>query len=169
MNKQFGHFVFGGEFRLSGAQIDGSTSDCAGLTTFVGGLAPGVAGFNCTTTVNWVATALARLGYAENRWLVYGTAGWAVAGVDYQSTINIPPAAPIITLPSAVSETADGFAFGAGVEYAIADSVSVGVEYTRTDLEASGSGLFLGGIVTTGDRDIELNTVTARLNVKWGG
>ncbi len=37
------------------------------------------------------------------------------------------------------------------------------------ELEAEGSGLFLGGILTSGDREIELNTVTARLNVKWGG
>ena len=29
--KQFDHFVLGGGFRISGANIDGSTSDCAGL------------------------------------------------------------------------------------------------------------------------------------------
>lgn len=167
MNKQFGNFVVGGEFRLSGAEINGSTSDCAGLTTFVG--APAIVGFNCKTDVNWVAAALARLGYAQNRWLVYGTLGWAVAGVDYNSAIVIPPGAPIITLPSGENDTADGFAFGGGVEYAIWDSVSLGVEYTRMNLESKGSGLFLGGILSSGDRDVDLNTVTARLNVKWGG
>jgi len=170
MNKQFGNWVVGGEFRLSGAEISGSTSDCAGLTSLVGGLlAPGIVGFNCETNVNWVAAALAKLGYAQDRWMVYGTAGWAVAGVDYGSAIVIPPAAPLISLPGGESETADGFAYGGGVEYAFTESVSFGVEYTRMELESQGSGLFLGGILTSGDREIELNTVTARLNIKWGG
>jgi opacity protein-like surface antigen len=97
------------------------------------------------------------------------TSGPAPAGVDYGSSIVIPPAAPVITLPGGENDTADGFAFGGGVEYAFTDSVSFGVEYTRMELEAEGSGLFLGGILTSGDREIELNTVTARLNVKWGG
>jgi outer membrane immunogenic protein len=73
MNKQFDHIVIGGEFRLDGANINGSTGDCAGLTTTVG--APAIVNFNCSTTVNWVATALARVGYAQDRWLAYGTLG----------------------------------------------------------------------------------------------
>ncbi|MCZ7595017.1 MAG: outer membrane beta-barrel protein [Hyphomicrobium sp.] len=165
MNKQFGNWVVGGEFRLSGADISGSTNDCLGLSGL--GIPPGV--FNCDTNVNWVAAALAKLGYAQNRWLIYGTAGWAVAGVDYGSSIVIVPGFPVITLPSGENDTADGFAFGGGVEYAFTESVSFGVEYTRMELESEGSGLFLGGILSSGDREIELNTVTARLNVKWGG
>lgn len=167
MNKQFGNFVVGGEFRLSGAEISGSTTDCGGLTSLVG--APAIISFNCDTNVNWVAAMMAKAGYAQNRWLVYGTLGWAVAGVDYSSAIVIPPAAPIITLPSGANDTADGFAYGAGAEYAFTDSVSFGVEYTRMELESEGSGLFLGGVLSSGDREIELNTVTARLNIKWGG
>ncbi len=168
MNKQFGNIVVGGEFRLSGAEISGSTNDCAGLTTFVGGFfPPGSVSFNCDAEVNWIVAALARLGYAQNRWLVYGTLGWAVAGVDYNSAIVIPPLT--VTLPSGENDTADGFAFGGGVEYAFTDSVSFAVEYTRMNLESEGSGLFLGGVLTSGDREIDLNTVTARINVRWSG
>jgi outer membrane immunogenic protein len=165
MNKQFGNWVVGGEFRLSGADISGSTDDCLGLGGL--GVPPGV--FNCDTNVNWLATALAKLGYAQDRWMVYGTAGWAVAGVDYGSSIVIVPGFPFLTLPGGENDTADGFAFGGGVEYAFTESVSFGVEYTRMELESEGSGLFLGGILSSGDREIELNTVSARLNVKWGG
>ena len=50
-------------------------------------------------------------------------------------------------IPGGESETADGFAYGGGVEYAFTDSVSLGVEYTRAELESEGSGLFLGGIL----------------------
>jgi outer membrane immunogenic protein len=167
MNKQFGNWVVGGEFRLSGAEISGSTNDCGGITGLIG--APAIVTFNCDTNVNWVAAALAKLGYAQDRWMVYGTAGWAVAGVDYSSSIVLIPALPLLTLPSGANDTADGFAFGGGVEYAFTESVSFGVEYTRMELESEGSGLFLGGVLSSGDREIELNTVSARLNVKWGG
>jgi len=171
MNKQYGNVVIGGEFRLSGAQIDGSTRNCAGLTTFVGPLlaAGETARFNCSTDVNWVAAALARIGYASNRWLIYGTLGWAVAGVDYQSSIFLSDGVDSLNLVSGENDTADGFAFGGGVEYAFSDGVSFGVEYTRMNLKSDGSGLFLGGIVSRGDRDVDLNTVTGRLNFKFGG
>jgi opacity protein-like surface antigen len=179
MNKQYGHFVIGGEIRLSGAQIDGRTSNCGGITSLVGGALNDAdiddvdVTFNCDTTVNWVAASLARLGYASNRWLVYGTAGWAVAGVDYKSSINVtvdPLVFPLaVRLPSGENDTADGFAFGGGFEYAFGDGISFGVEYTRMNLKSEGSGLFLGGVLSSGDRDIDLNTVTGRLNVKWGG
>ncbi len=172
MNKQYGQFVIGGEFRLSGAQIDGSTSNCGGITGLID--EPDIITFNCDTSVNWVMTALARLGYAHNRWLVYGTAGWAVAGVDYKSSIDVDlntveifPLA--FALPSGENDTADGFAYGGGVEYAFSNGVSFGVEYTRMNLKSEGSGLFLGGVLSSGDRDIDLNTVTGRLNFKWGG
>lgn len=165
MNKQFDHIVLGGEFRLDGANINGSTGDCAGLTTLVG--LPGLVDFNCSTEVNWVAAALARIGYAQDRWLAYGSLGWAVAGVSYNSSINVPIIG--LSLPSGENDTADGFAFGGGVEYAFSDGLSFGVDYTRMNLSAEGAGVFLGGVITSGNRDIDLNTVTARLNVKWGG
>ena len=165
MNKQFDHLVIGGEFRLDGANIDGSTGDCAGLTNLIG--VPELVNFNCSTTVNWVAAALARIGYAQDRWLGYGTLGWAVAGVDYNASLNVPIIE--LSLPSGQNDTADGFAFGAGVEYAFSDSLTFGVDYTRMNLKDDGGGLLLGGIVSSGNREIDLNTVTARLNVKWGG
>lgn len=167
MNKQYGNVVIGGEFRLSGANIDGSTRDCAGLTTQFGG--PGST-FNCKTNVNWVAAALARLGYASNFWHVYGTLGWAVAGVDYRPSITPPVPTDPVDRTLASNDTADGFAFGGGFEYAFTDDVSFGVEYTRMNLKSDGSGLFFGGgPVSRGDRDVDLNTVTGRLNFKWGG
>ncbi len=36
-------------------------------------------------------------------------------------------------------------------------------------LKDNGSGLFLGGVVTSGSREVDFNAVTARLNLKWGG
>jgi len=167
MNKQFGNFVAGAELRLSGAQIDGSSNECigAGGNQFVGGgdqLA-------CETQVNWIATALARLGYAQNRWLVYGTLGWAVAGVKYETTLIDP----LIRIPlGGVNETNDGIAFGGGFEYAFSNSVIVGVEYTRINLDNGGPEPFFSRVEEdffAGDRELELNTIIGRLSYKWGG
>ena len=166
MNRQFGNIVVGTEINFSGGNIDGSTGDCLGLTTLVG--VPPVS-FNCKSSVNWVASALFKAGYAWDRWLAYGMVGWAVAGVDHRFSLDIPIPVFPISLASAVNETADGWAFGGGLEYAFASGVSFGIEYTHINLEADGSGLVAGGIVTTGSRDIDLDIVKVRLNWKWNG
>jgi hypothetical protein len=72
--KQFGWLVGGTEFSLSGANVEGSTGDCAGLTTASGGLV----GVNCNSKVNWLATAVGRTGVAWDRFLVYGSLGYAL-------------------------------------------------------------------------------------------
>ncbi len=77
VNRQYGNVVVGAEFRLSGGDISGSSGDCLGLTT----VAAGIATVECDTSVNWMASAMAKLGYAWDRFLVYGNVGWAVAGV----------------------------------------------------------------------------------------
>jgi opacity protein-like surface antigen len=69
-------------------------------------------------------------------------------------------------LPSGSNDTADGFAYGAGIEYAVTDSVTFGVDYLGATLNDNGGGLFLGGIVTSGSREVDFNAVTARLNLK---
>lgn len=165
MNKQFGNFIIGGELRLSGAQIDGSTNDCLGIAQ---GIAPEVA--RCNAEVSWMAIALARLGYAHNRWLVYGTLGWAVAGVDYIASYSNE--AGMTVSKGGANDTNDGFAFGGGVEYAFSNSVSAGIEYTRLNLESSpGDTLFrpVAPGFLSGDRDIDVETVTGRLNFRLGG
>jgi len=162
MNRQFGKVVLGVDLSLSGADISGSNGDCFGLTTLAGGLAT----VRCDTKVNWLASAMFKVGYAMDRWLVYGKVGWAVAGIDHKLTGTIIPIP--ISVASSVNETADGIAFGAGVEYAFGNGISLGLEYTHMNLEADGSGLILGGILTTGSREVDLDIVRMRLNFKLG-
>jgi|RhiMetdeSRZDD1v2_1073273.scaffolds.fasta_scaffold307221_2 outer membrane immunogenic protein len=161
--KQFGALVVGAELSLSGANLEGSGSNCLGITTLV----PGIAS-TCTTNVNWLSTALARVGYAFDRVLAYGTVGWAVAGVDHRLSLNVPLGAGL-GLNWAQQDVADGVAYGGGFEYAIAPDIMLGVQYLHVNLESRGEGLLLGGVLTHGSRDVELNTVTARLSFKWGG
>lgn len=165
VNRQFGNIVVGAEVRLSGSGISGSSRDCFGLTT----LASGLITMECETSINWMASAMARLGYAWSNWLVYGNVGWAVAGLDHRATLSVDPLLLPLALSSAVNETADGIAFGGGFEFAATDSIVLGLEYTRTQLKADGSGLLLGGILTTGSRDVDLNEIKARVSLKIGG
>ncbi|MGD9802187.1 MAG: outer membrane protein [Hyphomicrobiaceae bacterium] len=164
-NKQFGNIVLGAELRLSGSDISGSNADCFGITTLAGGLATA----DCNSSVNWVGSAMAKVGYAWDRWMLYGNIGWAVAGVDHRATLSVDPQILPISLSSATNETADGLSYGVGFEFAATENIIFGLEYTRTELQADGSGLLLGGVLTTGSRDIDLDEVKARLSYKFGG
>ena len=161
--KQYGAIVVGAEISLSGASIDGSGSNCLNITTLI----PAV-GSTCETNVNWVSTVLARLGYAHDRFLAYGTIGWAVAGVDHRISLSVP-LGPGIGLSWSQQDVADGLAVGGGLEYAIRPDLIFGVQYLHLNLDARGEGLLAGGVLTQGSRDVDLNTVTARLSFKWGG
>jgi len=156
--KQFGTLVVGTEFSLSGADINGTGGNCFGI-------AGGGVTSNCSTTVNWLLTGLAKGGFAWDRWMVYGALGYAVAGVDHSIALTLGPA----QLSWSQQDTAHGVAYGAGFEFALSKDFMFGVQYLHANLESRGEGLFLGGLFTNGRRDIDLDTVTARLSYKWGG
>ncbi len=160
--KQFGSFVVGTELSLSGADINGNGADCFGITTATAG----IVGSNCETTVNWLLTGLAKAGFAWDRWMVYGALGYAVAGVDHSIALN---ALGPLQASWSQQDVAHGVAYGVGFEFALSKDFMLGVQYLHADLEAKGEGLLLGGVITNGRRDIDLDTITARLSYKWGG
>jgi len=159
--KQFGSFVIGTEFSLSGADINGSGSNCFGITDAT----YGYVGSKCETTVNWLLTGLAKAGYAWDRWMVYGALGYAVAGVDHSITLSDGA----LQASWSQQDVAHGVAFGAGFELALSKEFMFGVQYLRANLESQGEGLFLGGALSNGRRDIDLDTITARMSYKFGG
>ena len=87
--KQFGSFVVGTEFSLSGADINGSGRQ---LLRHHRRRRCGIVA-NCHTNINWLLTGLAKAGFARDRWMVYGALGYAVAGVDHSITLTVGPAA----------------------------------------------------------------------------
>ena len=163
--KQFGSFVVGTDLALSGADINGSTGDCAGLTTASGG----AIGVHCSSKVNWLATGLGRGGYAWDRFLVYGSLGYAIAGVDHNITLNVPATTPLLAISWSKSDVAHGIAFGGGLQYGVTRDLTVGIDYVHANLESRGEGIVLGGAITTGKRDVDLDTITARLSYRFGG
>jgi len=137
---QLGSEVFG-----VGADIDGL--DSSQRFAFTGPSLP----FSFASTMingsinlrrNVEGTVRMRLGHAWDRWLLYGTAGIAFSSLDVSSTYNYNlTLAPGLTPIPGVSNPANtvtsssssrflmGPSIGAGLEYAVCDNVSVGVDY----------------------------------------
>jgi outer membrane immunogenic protein len=97
---------------VSGFGTFTSTSLCAG---------------GCLTKNDWLATVRGRVGYAFDRFLVYGTAGAAFG--DVRANFSTDPA---------TDETKTGWTVGAGVEVAVASNWTAKAEYLFVDL-ADGS------------------------------
>jgi outer membrane immunogenic protein len=76
---------------------------------------------------NWGGSVRARLGYAFDRTLIYGTGGWAFTRAELENR------------DTGVKEkdTAHGWTIGAGVEQAFTDTVAGRVEYRYTDYGSS--------------------------------
>lgn len=78
----------------------------------------------CVTTVDNTVALRARVGYAWDRTLFYATAGAARGEVMASSSIN----------PNHGSGSLNGWVAGVGLEHAVNNRWSVGVEYLHTDL-----------------------------------
>ena len=122
---QSGHVVMGLEGDIDWADISGSGT--GPVTKF------GV--FNGTATlsskVTSVSTLRARVGYAENNWLFYGTAGVAATSASSTFTQTVGFACNSnATIPcSSKSGLHPGLAAGAGVEYGFTPNISAKLEY----------------------------------------
>jgi len=89
----------------------------------------------------------AKVGFAANRVLVYGSVGYSKVGY-YWSTNG--------------SWSTSGVAYGAGVDFAVTDRVTLGLEYLsrRTDDDVS----TIPGLTT---RDIDSNTLSLRVSFSF--
>ena len=109
-NWQSGPLVFGVEATLSGGSID---------QTGTVGIA------QLTTDVEWIATAVGRLGYAWDRSLIYVKGGYATANVELRGDNGVDT--------FKASERHNGWTVGAGWEVAVLKNLSLGVEYNYYD------------------------------------
>jgi outer membrane immunogenic protein len=87
------------------------------------------------TSVRWLGTARARLGYAMNQVMLYVTGGLAFGGV--KSSVNasfIDNGVVTAIYAGSVSDTRVGWVIGGGVERAFSSRVSGKIEYLHFDL-----------------------------------
>ena len=110
-NIQADAFVFGIDGDLDASWFDGTSAAPAHQPS-------------CETKNTWLGTARARVGYAVDRVLFYGTAGGAFGNIQGN------------TLGTTFQQTTKaGWTAGAGVEAAFADNWTARVEYLFVDLE----------------------------------
>jgi outer membrane immunogenic protein len=136
--RQFGPWVLGLENDFSWTGIKGSGS--AGGVTF-------------DSRLKWLETLRLRAGYAYDRLMPYVTAGVALGEVE--ATIS-PAGAPPVTGKSAHG----GWTAGAGLEYAITQSLSAKAEYLYVDLGKAAT-------LALDDVDFRTHLVRAGINYKY--
>ena len=122
-NYQVNRWVFGAEADLSLSSKSGVHGSSINLLNPL---------FTVGTSEKTLATLRGRVGYAWDRFMVYGTAGVALAQVEAQDLGALTSGSE--------TKTMVGFAGGAGIEYAFLNNWSVKAEYIYVDL---GSATFL--------------------------
>jgi outer membrane immunogenic protein len=122
-NLQLGQWIFGGELSFSGTGLSQSVPSpyFPATDTF-------------STELNWLGTIEGRIGYSWDRVMVFGKGGWALSNATLKVSSPVRGSA-------SKSEFVDGWTIGGGIEYAVWNSVIIGLEYdyTRISLTSSGS------------------------------
>jgi outer membrane immunogenic protein len=133
INAQFGPIVVGAEGDFSWTSMRGIYRSTSGptaigpfsLSTFEGAAAK----------VDWLSTLRSRVGYAFDRFLVYGTGGVAFGQVQGAGDVTgILPPFGSLTLAANDRKTHVGWTAGAGIEGMLLPNLSLKVEYLYADL-----------------------------------
>jgi outer membrane immunogenic protein len=124
-----------------------------------------------TTDSHWQASLRGRLGYAWDRYLLYATGGLALTGVTVGANFITFAGAPGTS--GSDSAVLVGGTLGAGLEYALWNNVSLGIEGRYTWY---GTHNFNGGTVALGvspftfpavTQSVQLNTFEVIERVNW--
>lgn len=185
-NWQSGLLVYGLEADISLTGDSNNRSIALSSGTLVGaGLAaitePGADGFNgqFKTSIDWLATARARVGVATGNVLFYATGGLAFADIGVEGSYTaLLGANPGVLVPVAAKddEIRVGWTIGAGVEALLTDRLSVKLEYAYADLGRTtsqlGSYIDIPNVVRQSvslQEDLTLHTVKVGLNYRFMG
>lgn len=148
-NTQYDSFVLGVEGDLQWAGLK-SSSPCAEQPAMT-----------CTGEMNWMGTLRLRGGYALDQALIYATGGLAVAGATMSNTPPNPGAT------GTFSSTFVGWTVGAGVEFALSDTMSVKAEYAYADLGVRNSPLGALDVANSYDISPKVHAVKVGVNFRF--
>ena len=148
--QQMGSWVYGAEATLAGGRFEKSAPDVSG------------SGARYRTDVAWISTASGKLGYAVGRWLISAKAGYAYAEIANTGVTGGDS--------FRVGGGHNGLTLGAGLEYALTNSIIVGAGYDWIDLdERFRSGVSAAGAPIAIDvAPGSIHAVTTRLTFKLG-
>jgi opacity protein-like surface antigen/outer membrane receptor protein involved in Fe transport len=157
---QFNRFVVGAEGDWQASNLIGNSqaSSSFGMTagTFPGGP------FTVSTTIKDYGSIRARFGVAFDRFLLFGTAGWAWGNPSNAYALYGAP--PFLTHGGISS----GWTAGAGIDYAFTNDVFGRIEYRYTNL---GTSSFVSGPTDSADAGhrVPISDVRAGIAYKLGG
>jgi outer membrane immunogenic protein len=121
-----------------------------------------------TGKVQHLVTAVARVGYAFDRMMVYAKGGYAGGRVEFKARDNVAG----VTYEQKLWQ--NGFALGAGLEYALTNSIILGVDYSHVDLgkdTSTGPNVLdaggIGAFPETYETKAKIDLVTARVSYKF--
>jgi outer membrane immunogenic protein len=147
-NYQINQFVVGVEGDWQRSNLNGNSQqqaviDAAASLPAATGTLPG-GPFTVSTTIKDYESVRARFGIALDRFLVYGTGGWAWG--DPSVSYALLGAAPL----ASNGGNSSGWTGGVGLEYALTDHITSRVEYRYTDLAKAGFVNVANDIADTG-------------------
>jgi outer membrane immunogenic protein len=161
----FGGAQIGYNWQFNPNWVIGIEADIA-ASSYQGKVSGSIDGFGnveAGSEVDWFGTVRARLGYAHDNLLLYGTGGLAYGKVKSSISGDI-----LGSFEESTSETATGWTIGAGFEYGITQNITLKTEYLYVDL---GSQTLLD--VRDGENfiniqsDTRFHTLKAGLNYKF--
>jgi outer membrane immunogenic protein len=177
-------FVVGAEANVTWTDI-GKRRDYFGPALAANGFIPDPSSYR--NRLNYLGTVQGRLGYAFDRFLVYGTGGFAYGDVKYQA--DFFNTANRLAYFGRYSGMETGYVYGGGIEYAIptdsflnrfnfiggligASAITLKAEYLRYDLGSRNVLVNNTGIGPTGSYTSRFNTegnlIKAGFNYKFG-
>jgi outer membrane immunogenic protein len=124
-NLQIGQWIFGAELTFSGTDLSQST---------VSPFFPATDTFS--TNLDWLGTVEGRVGYTWDRVMVFAKGGWAGSN----ATLKVRSTHPNHGGSASTSEFVDGWTIGGGIEYAVWNSVIIGLEYDYVSLDLTSGG-----------------------------
>jgi len=164
------------EFGLGNGIVIGIEADGA-FTNLSGNSIIDIAGEYSTayhTSLDYLGTIRGRLGYAYDRFMVYGTGGFAYGGVDHNANVLGGSGIPPISVNFSSTET--GFAYGGGIEYALpmdwfyrvsnTNAVTIRGEYLRYELSNNGVSINVAGLLAPQVKFHDTGNI-ARLGVSY--
>jgi outer membrane immunogenic protein len=124
-----------------------------------------------TSKIRDITSATAKIGIANNRWLAYVDAGYARANVPLNLHRTAGGAA--LEVFASTSQWYNGWTVGAGVDYAIAQNVSLGISYNYYDFGTQTQTttrlpLSAGGATTSNRVSATANVALVKLNYLFG-
>jgi outer membrane immunogenic protein len=164
-------FLIGLEADIQASTIDGRVS--LTITDESGELGGATLDADLGTKLDWFATIRPRIGWVNDRFVVYATGGLAWGQTTSSITADISAMMGSEALiDESVTNDRFGWTVGAGIEYALTDTITLKTEYLYTDLgseEILNVNFGEGEVPYTfsADSTVAFHTVRAGLNFQF--